>query len=346
MKQNLTKQLGLFIGITFGLTYLLDVLGYLKLGLISPETITQWQPYLSVQMFIPAVASFVVMKLHKHQFPKPTQYFWGIFLAIALLSGLSLVYDPVLFIVPQNGSEIPITLSVIGIQLLSVIGSVTILILLLRKSTREQLTSTYLSLGVNKRYYLISLLLLSIWIFINAYFNSIFNLGDPSVLFNPLLFLVTFAGVLIVAPFTNWAFFFGEEYGWRVFLQERLISLLGTLKGILAVGIIWGLWHAPVIAMGYNYPGQPVLGVILMTLFTVLIGMIYSITVIKTNSVWSAVWLHLATNNGISLSMAYISQPNDPVNAFGIGVYGLILLTIFSLGFALSSRVFEKYYAD
>jgi hypothetical protein len=39
---------------------------------------------------------------------------------------------------------------------------------------------------------------------------------------------------------------------------------LGKWKAYLIVGVIWGLWHAPLIAIGFNYPGMPVLGILMM----------------------------------------------------------------------------------
>ncbi|NTU71880.1 MAG: CPBP family intramembrane metalloprotease [Coriobacteriia bacterium] len=74
----------------------------------------------------------------------------------------------------------------------------------------------------------------------------------------------------IVAGFTiNALFAFGEEYGWRGVLQD-LLAPLGEFKANVLIGLMWGVWHAPIIVMiGYNYPGQPLLGSITMTLVLV-----------------------------------------------------------------------------
>lgn len=37
----------------------------------------------------------------------------------------------------------------------------------------------------------------------------------------------------------------GEDYGWRYFLQGRLQECFGKIKGILMIGIIWGVYHVP-----------------------------------------------------------------------------------------------------
>jgi len=38
----------------------------------------------------------------------------------------------------------------------------------------------------------------------------------------------------------------GEELGWRGFLQSALERRRGVIGASLSVGVIWGLWHAPV----------------------------------------------------------------------------------------------------
>jgi len=48
---------------------------------------------------------------------------------------------------------------------------------------------------------------------------------------------------------------FGEEYGWRGFLQSKL-HFLGFWKSSYLIGIIWGFWHAPLILQGHNYPDR------------------------------------------------------------------------------------------
>lgn len=73
----------------------------------------------------------------------------------------------------------------------------------------------------------------------------------------------------IVAGFTiNAVFAFGEEYGWRGWLADQLAGL-GPLRANLLIGLMWGLWHAPVILLGYNYGGYGALGVPFMIVWCV-----------------------------------------------------------------------------
>lgn len=51
-------------------------------------------------------------------------------------------------------------------------------------------------------------------------------------------------------------FALGEEIGWRGWLWPAL-KPLGTIRASVLGGIIWSLWHLPVVLIGYNYVGQP-----------------------------------------------------------------------------------------
>ncbi len=33
----------------------------------------------------------------------------------------------------------------------------------------------------------------------------------------------------------------------------RLKEVMGTKKSMIVTSLIWGLWHAPIILLGYNY---------------------------------------------------------------------------------------------
>jgi uncharacterized protein len=120
---------------------------------------------------------------------------------------------------------------------------------------------------------------------------------------------------------------FGEEYGWRYYLQNELIKL-GKVRGIFLVGLIWGVWHYPIIWMGHNYPGQPVLGTLLFTIFCVLAAYIFGYIVLKTGSVWLAAFAH-AVNNQIFATMSFlIGLPENSVLSFGVGIYGLMIMAV------------------
>jgi membrane protease YdiL (CAAX protease family) len=125
---------------------------------------------------------------------------------------------------------------------------------------------------------------------------------------------------------------FGEEFGWRAYLQPKLMPL-GKRKAMLWMGLIWGVWHWPVILMGHNYgldyPGAPYLGPLAMIWFTLILGILLGWLAFKADSVWPAVIGHGAINGIASLGLLFSqNEPNPLLGPAPVGVIG-------GIGFAL-----------
>lgn len=131
-----------------------------------------------------------------------------------------------------------------------------------------------------------------------------------------------------LAPFINLFFALGEELGWRGFLLPHLMPL-GQWKAILISGIIWGIWHAPVIAQGLNYPGYPILGIFMMIIFCILIGAIFSWLYLNTKSVWVAALAHGSVNAVAGLPILFL-QPG-----FNLAMGGTLATPIAWIGICL-----------
>lgn len=92
-------------------------------------------------------------------------------------------------------------------------------------------------------------------------------------------------------------FAFGEELGWRGFLAPALGKYFDFGQVVLISGIVWALYHYPLLIWADYNASTPIPYAILM--FTV---SIFSVTVIATwlrirsNSVWPAVMLHASHN--------------------------------------------------
>jgi hypothetical protein len=117
------------------------------------------------------------------------------------------------------------------------------------------------------------------------------QLPPTPVLLCTLGFASLTVGLLITSLFT-----FGEEFGWTGYLLPKLLPL-GRWRAVAIYGAIWGLWHAPVIAGGFNYPGHPVSGIALMCIFTTAIGMVQCTLLIRDKSVILTSFLHGAINS-------------------------------------------------
>ena len=84
----------------------------------------------------------------------------------------------------------------------------------------------------------------------------------------------------------------------------------------------------PLTPMGYNYPGHPLLGVLLMTIYTTGLAVVLGYAVLKSGSVLLAAYLHAVNNQILGFIFAMGFKPNDPVYSFGIGIYGAVTLAI------------------
>jgi membrane protease YdiL (CAAX protease family) len=134
-----------------------------------------------------------------------------------------------------------------------------------------------------------------------------------------------------LAPVINMLFTVGEELGWRGYLLPKLMPL-GQWAAILFSGVVWGIWHAPVIAQGHNYPGYPVLGVFMMIVFCVLLGTILSWLTLNAKSPWVAALGHGSVNAVAGLPVLFL-QPGFNM-AFGgtlatpVAWIGMMLLIV------------------
>lgn len=113
----------------------------------------------------------------------------------------------------------------------------------------------------------------------------------------PLVVLVVVSAVGgIVAGLTiNGLFALGEEYGWRGVLADELRPL-GLWRATLLTGVLWGLWHAPIIMLGHNYGDQWRWGILVMITWTVPLSYVLTWSRERTGSVLAPAMLHGAFN--------------------------------------------------
>lgn len=122
---------------------------------------------------------------------------------------------------------------------------------------------------------------------------------------------------------------FGEELGWRGFLLKEL-GYLGFWKSSAIIGLIWGIWHAPLIIQGHNYPQHPIQGVFMMTIFCLLLSPIICFVRLKSKSVIAAAIFHGSLNSTSGLAIMLIKGGSDLT--IGItGTAGFIILLIANL---------------
>ena len=143
-----------------------------------------------------------------------------------------------------------------------------------------------------------------------------------------LIWLTLIQG-LIAGITINALFAFGEELGWRGFLLKAYKNL-NFVKASLIIGFIWGIWHAPMILMGHNYPQHPQLGVLMMVVFCILLTPFFLYITIKSKSVIAASIMHGTMNATAGISLMAIDGGSDLISGI-TGFAGFITLAIYLL---------------
>ncbi len=178
-----------------------------------------------------------------------------------------------------------------------------------------------------KRYYLWAWFLSPLLVILSGLLTILFRFGQLDTAFTfmqqqieltntqlpipvGMVVALQIAQALIFGPLINLVFALGEEIGWRGFLLPRLLPL-GQWKALTLSGLIWGLWHAPAIVQGHNYPDHPVLGILLMTAFCILQGVIFGWLYLNTLSPWVAGLAHGSLNAWAGLPVLFLKPGYD-----------------------------------
>lgn len=154
------------------------------------------------------------------------------------------------------------------------------------------------------------------------------------------LFWVALLQGVLMGITINAVFGFGEELGWRGLLQLEFAPL-GFWKSSALIGLIWGVWHAPIIIQGYNYPQHPVAGVFMMTAWTILLSPIFSYVRLKARSVIAAAIIHGSLNATAGLSLMVIEGGNDLTVGL-TGLAGFIVLVAVNVAILIFDRFVTK----
>jgi membrane protease YdiL (CAAX protease family) len=328
------RHVSAFLGLTFGLTWMLNLAIYLHGGLGAPGMIT----VLQFQMLLPAFSAIVLgllffpeSPIHRGRRSVRGRWFYYYFL---LLTGVYALGALGVWLAPAQNTIA--TASAIIPQLLAFLGLLVLIVLRLTGG-REAMARAWLGWG-NWRYWLIFGVAFVAYYALQAALNILFGLGqtNPTPIPIPPGFsretslLVGGVQSVLLAPILAIVIAFGEEYGWRGYLQSELLKM-GRIRGVLLLGVIWGAWHWPIILMGFNYPGHPLLGVVLMTLYTSGLAVVLGYAVLRTGSVLLAAYLHALNNQVASFIVALGYRPTDTAFSFGIGIYGIVTLAIITL---------------
>lgn len=147
-----------------------------------------------------------------------------------------------------------------------------------------------------------------------------------------LYFSLAFYGVLVAgAIIAGWTFYgifgLGEEYGWRGFLWDEL-KPLGVVNANVVTGVLWGLWHMPLVLSAYTYGNVGLIGLVAIITFTISMSFILSALRGATGSVIPAAALHGMINSASYLGALVIIPGNTLIGGLGGVVSSLTMIVI------------------
>jgi membrane protease YdiL (CAAX protease family) len=128
---------------------------------------------------------------------------------------------------------------------------------------------------------------------------------------------------VVAGPVLNAIPALGEEWGWRGWLLPRLLTSNGVLTSLLLSGAVWGVWHAPLTLLGYNYPRLGSWAALTFIGFCVLAGVLFGWLRLRTGSVWPAVVAH-GSLNAVAAPVLLLGDAAAPPNELLAGVTGLV----------------------
>jgi membrane protease YdiL (CAAX protease family) len=168
--------------------------------------------------------------------------------------------------------------------------------------------------------------------------NSLAAVPGGAALPAGLFVLIQIAAGLTIGPLINTIFALGEELGWRGFLLPRLLPI-GQWRAIALSGVIWGIWHAPAILQGHNYPSHPVAGVFMMVVLCVLLGAILSWLYLRTRSPWAPALAHGSMNAIAGVPLLFLTGVDISIGGTLASVIGWIPLGLFVAWLAWTKRL-------
>lgn len=152
------------------------------------------------------------------------------------------------------------------------------------------------------------------------------------------------------APIINGVFAFGEEIGWRGAMYPMLKEKFGVNKGRIIGGIIWGIWHWPVMLLagyeyGFDYWGFPIVGMLLFCIFTTVFGIFLDAIYEKSNCIWIPSVAHGALNAIATLPLMAINPIYANEMILGpapVGIIAMIPTIVLALIICLKNKKAEN----
>lgn len=291
------KELAIFFLIAYVLPYLLGILmGLLWHGGYDTSA------FPNAQMFYPAAGAMAAMLIVSGKEKSLPKKFYSCFLIITVLMLAAAIKTAIL-----PSEEVDLLC-----QYIIIAGSVVFWIFLLCEK-KEVRFANGLRLFKGKQSVFMVILFLVIYMLRFVIANAID--GTPEKALEPFMDpeRAMILASLPISFFLSVTAFFGEEYGWRYFLQPRMQKRFGLRGGVLILGVIWGFWHLPLNLFFYS-PDTALQSIVSQLITCISLGIFFAYAYMKTNNIWVPVILHYLNNNLIYFLTGSADISNQVIN--------------------------------
>lgn len=319
------KELWIFLAVAFGLTYLMGV----PLAICQKAGI-QGDVFPTAQMFYPAAGVMLGALLVRGRLAPLTKRFYGVYLLVTV----ALVAMCLAAWITRDTNWYWYMIANYTIIIASVLAWV--LLLTERKEKRKACGLRWHG-GLLKP---IGLILLFILLKAASVFAVNAASGDLSDYLAYWMTSTPWRAIAILLPnfFLSFLPFLGEEYGWRYYLQPRMQQRFGARRGVLLLGVAWGLWHLP-LNLFYYSPETPLLSILGQLITCISLGVFFAFAYLKTNNIWLPVILHFLNNNLI-LVLAGTADLSNQVFVWSDMALGFVINLVLFMPY-LFSKVFN-----
>ena len=221
-------------------------------------------------------------------------------------------------------------------SLMFVPGSIAALLLLVR---RESFRPIGWGLGP-ARYWLVGIVLPTLMILVAVVISLRLGYAAPapastphgSLIVHPAKLLKNMLLYLVISlPLA-----FGEEFAWRGYAQPRLIRQFGMIAGLLALGVLWGVWHTPIYYVMHIYPDHPFFGPFVMTpIDNILVVVPMAWLYIRSKNIWVPTFTHAFADvlwgfSGLMFPATHEIQNWAVLQVIQIVISGVLLMDLLS----------------
>jgi uncharacterized protein len=122
------------------------------------------------------------------------------------------------------------------------------------------------------------------------------------------------------------AFALGEEIGWRGFLSPQLTARFGFTIGALLTGVIWTVWHLPLVFFAdYNNTAPSWFGVTCFAALMLGMSVIMAWLRLRSGTLWTAAVFHASHNQFIQVFFTPATSLRGTKTLVAIDEFGFAL---------------------